>query len=105
VALSPETVRVLARCNGFQVQAGGEIVGSVETPVFSGTALLPDYLIVRTRESIPGGFRLVPPDLVENVDAAGRVVTLDLTVQALADLDEPGPRLFDRRRSSASKPC
>lgn len=94
--LSLETIRVLARCNGFRVEAGGEIVGSVETPVFSGTALLPDYLIVRTRESIPGRFRLVPPEVVENVDPADHVVVLDLTVQEVADLDDPGPRLFGR---------
>jgi hypothetical protein len=67
VAVSLAKARVLARCNGFEVTAGDEVVGVVETPVFSGTKLQPDYLLVRlTGES---ELRIVPPELVAEVDA------------------------------------
>ncbi len=87
--LSPASVRLLARCNGFEVEAGGAVVGSVETPVFSGTSLRPDYLILRTADEIPGRFRLVPPDLVVAVDPRARTVCLGLEPDEVANLDEP----------------
>ena len=46
------TARVLARCNGFRVTAEGEVVGDVATPVFSGTKLLPEYLLVRVADGV-----------------------------------------------------
>ena len=86
--LTLATVRLLARCNGFQVEAGGELVGHVATPVFSGTSLRPEFLIVRTVERIPGRFRLVPPDAVVAVDSGERIVHLRLAPQELAELEE-----------------
>lgn len=75
-------VRVLARCNGYDVAAGDEIVGSVETPVFSGTKLQPDYLIVRLGD----GLRVVPPEVIVSVDAASHTLFLGLDTDELAKL-------------------
>ena len=68
---------LLACCHGFAVAAGDELVGVVETPVFSGTALGPDSLIVRTVEGIPGTFADVPVAHVARVDDARRSITLN----------------------------
>jgi len=79
VSLSAATVRVLARCNGFDVAAGGQVVGSVETPVFSGTKLQPDYLIVRLGDEL----REVPPEAIVSVDAASRTLFLGVDADEL----------------------
>jgi hypothetical protein len=81
--------RVLARCNGFRVTAGGEVVGAVATPVFSGTRLLPDYLLVRVTELIPGVYRAITPDLIGRVDAPSETIDLDLTAGEVAAMPEP----------------
>jgi hypothetical protein len=81
--LSLTTARVLARCNGFTVLAGDEPIGTVATPVFSGTKLLPDYLLVRLDESIPGTYFNVPTAQVADADAEEEVVVLDIEVDRL----------------------
>ena len=82
------TARVLARCNGFTVVADGEVVGRVATPVFSGTRLLPDYLLVRLAESIPGTYCAIPTALIADADAESEIVQLDLGVDELHLLPE-----------------
>jgi hypothetical protein len=84
--MSLSTARVLARCNGFTVIAGDELVGTVATPVFSGTKLLPDYLLVRLTESIPGTYYNVPTTRVADADAEEEVVVLDIEVDKLRRL-------------------
>lgn len=71
------TARVLARCNGFTVIADGKVVGSVATPVFSGTKLLPDYLLVRLAKSIPGTYWAVPATLVADADPESQTVVVE----------------------------
>jgi hypothetical protein len=81
--------RVLARCNGFTVIAGGEVVGAVATPVFSGTKLLPDYLLVRVAESIPGAYRAIPPALITQADPESETVFLEIGLDEVRVLPEP----------------
>ena len=76
---------MLARCNGFDVAAGGEVVGCVETPVFSGTKLQPDYLLVRLGEKL----RMVPPEAIVSADAAARTLFLGLDAAEIEGLAEP----------------
>jgi len=82
------TARVLARCNGFAVVAGGEEIGRVATPVFSGTRLLPDYLLVRLAESVPGTYCAVPTSLISDADAGSEVVRLEIGLDELRLLAE-----------------
>lgn len=81
--------RVLARCNGFRVSADGEVVGAVATPVFSGTKLLPEYLLVRVADSIPGAYRAIPPALIAEADAETETVFLEIAADDVAVLPEP----------------
>ena len=83
------TARILARCNGFTVVTDGEVVGRVATPVFSGTRLLPDYLLVRL-ESIPGTFCAIPTALIDDADAESEIVELEIGVDELRALAEHG---------------
>lgn len=83
------TARVLARCNGFSVTAQGEVVGEVATPVFSGTKLLPDHLLVRVAESIPGTFRAIPPEHISGADAGSQTVFLAISPDEVAVMPEP----------------
>jgi signal transduction histidine kinase len=98
--VSAKTARVLARCNGFRVEAGGQLVGAVATPVFSGGSLLPEYLLVRVGAAIPGIFRAVPPDLVSAADAASETLVLKLAAAEVASL--PVPDVLER--GSATPP-
>ena len=84
--LSLSTARVLARCNGFTVVAGDKLVGTVATPVVSGTKLLPDYLLVRLTESLPGTYYNVPTTRVADADPEEEVVVLDIEVDKLRRL-------------------
>jgi hypothetical protein len=92
--VSAKTARVLARCNGFRVEACDHVVGAVATPVFSGVKLLPDYLLVRIEAAIPGIFRAVPPELVAAADAASETVVLNVDLVEVASL--PVPPTLDR---------
>ena len=83
------TARVLARCNGFTVIAGDEHVGHVATPVFSGTKLLPDYLLIRLDESIPGTYCAIPTGLIADADPMSETVLLQIGVDELRLLPEP----------------
>lgn len=87
--ISLATSRVLARCNGFRVTAGDEVVGAVATPVFSGSQLLPDYLLVRVSDEIPGAYRAIPSNLIASADANSETVALELTADEVAALPEP----------------
>jgi hypothetical protein len=90
-----ETTR-LARCHGFEVAAGPVRVGVVETPVFAGPAVAPDYLIVRTEGPFDGRFRVVPAALVVDVDEERRIVVLGVDVPAVANLPERLPLVSHR---------
>jgi hypothetical protein len=89
VTVTTTTARVLARCNGFRVSADGEVVGAVATPVFSGTKLLPEYLLVRVADSIPGAYRAIPPELIAEADAESETVFLEIDAGEVAVLPEP----------------
>jgi len=84
------TARILARCNGFTVVTDGEVVGRVATPVFSGTRLLPDYLLVRLAESTPGTFCAIPTAFIGCADAESEIVELEIGVDELRALAEHG---------------
>jgi hypothetical protein len=81
---SKDTNGSLACSHGFAVEAGHEPVGYIETPVFSGTSLEPDTLIVRTVDQIPGTFTAVPIADVAEVDEVGRLVVLRCTIEDLS---------------------
>ena len=85
------SVRGLAFCHGFTVATGDASVGAVETPLFTGAASSPDYLIIRTTDVIPGSFRAVPATLVEEVDPARRLITLCVDRDTIAALPEHLP--------------
>jgi hypothetical protein len=79
----------LACCHGFAVAAGDEPIGQVETPVFSGTSLEPDALIVRTVEEIPGMFAAVAVAKVAEVDESEESITLRCTREELLGYAAP----------------
>jgi hypothetical protein len=91
---------MLARCHGFEVAAGSARVGVVETPVFAGPAMAPDYLVVRTEGLFDGRFRVVPAALVVDVDEERRIVLLGVDAPAVANLPERLP-LVSHRTASA----
>jgi hypothetical protein len=83
---SREIDDALACCHGFAISASDHVLGVVETPVFSGTGLRPDYLLVRNAESIPGRFTDVPVALVDEVDPERRKISLDLPLDEVIHL-------------------
>jgi len=90
---------VLACCHGFSIIASDRLLGVVETPVFSGAALEPDYLIVRTADSIPGSFLKVPLALVGEVDGELGRISLSAPVEDIIE-GRPDPRAGPEPRSA-----
>jgi hypothetical protein len=88
VGWSPATIRLLACCHGFEVEASGEPVGRIATPVFEGLSLQPTHLILRTVDAIPGRFRLVPSEFVSAIDPDAHMLRLDLAPDEVAALEE-----------------
>ena len=84
-----EREALLARCHGFRVVANGDVIGVVETPVFSGSSLGPDSLIVRTAERIPATFSTISVGAVERIDSGRRLISL---VKGCAELGSADPR-------------
>jgi hypothetical protein len=80
---------VLARCNGYLVSAGGTIVGAVATPVFSGTKVSPDSLLVRAAGT-SAVYRKIPLDLIAAADAASETIFLTLEAQGFEALPHIG---------------
>ena len=88
MGLSPASSRLLACCHGYEVEAKGEPVGRIATPVFAGLSLRPTHLILRTVDAIPGRFRVVPPELVAGIDPDAHVLRLELAPEDVARLEE-----------------
>jgi len=88
----------LARCHGYDVAAGQARIGAVETPVFAGPTSAPDYLIIRTPETISGTYRVIPAALVADVDRDRRIITLRIDESALAAYPEQLPLRPTARR-------
>lgn len=91
--------RLLARCNGFLVATDGQIVGAVATPVFSGTNLAPDYLLVRLASARSGSYRVVSPELIAAVDEETETVLLAIPRDDVSELPEAdGPTVLPALR-------
>lgn len=85
------TLSALASCHGYRVAAGDLHVGEVETPIFSGPLVEPEFLLVRTAGGISGTFRAVPTSLVVGVDHAHRQVVVDADGETIAAMPERLP--------------
>jgi hypothetical protein len=92
-----ESVDGLARCHGYHVVSGELVVGEVETPVFAGPLVEPDFLLVRTGELLSGTFRMLPAALVVGVDPCRRLIAVGADGEQLTSLPEHLPV---RRRAS-----
>ncbi len=74
---------VLACCHGYSVNASEQGLGVVVTPVFSGSALRPDYLLVRITDNGSTRIAQVPAAAVEGVDPGSRTVLLGLRLEEI----------------------
>jgi hypothetical protein len=89
--------RRLSACHGFLVLADGDVVGTVETPVFHGVSSEPDFLVVRVIGTMPGTFRILPSVVVDEVDVEQWAITVGMTWDAVSALPEGLP--LSRRAS------
>lgn len=81
----------LARCHGYRVASGDVELGEVETPIFSGPLLEPEFLLVRTIGAISGTFRVLPTALVVDVDPTLRRLAVTVDEERIAALPERLP--------------
>ncbi len=74
---SDNTETVLACSHGFAVKAANRHLGTVETPIFSGTRLRPDSLLIRPAGSPPAAGKIVSVAFVIDVDPTRQEIVLD----------------------------
>jgi hypothetical protein len=86
----------LAGCHGYAVTADGIAIGVVETPLFGGAQVEPDYLLVRLRAPFGAGFRVVPAAWAVDVDRPARRVAVDGPTAAVGRLPRRLPLVGDR---------
>jgi hypothetical protein len=91
MGLANDLGRRLATCHGFSVLADGDVVGTVETPVFHGVAREPDFLVIRVTRPMRGTFRILPRAAVDDVDAEHWTITVGFTRDAVSNLPEGLP--------------
>jgi len=96
-------LRSVKEVTGYQIQASDGDIGHVEDFIVDDQLWLLRYLVVDTRNFLPGGRKvLVPPAWVTSVDWVGRSVSVDLTVEGVKnspeyDPSEPINRQYERR--------
>jgi hypothetical protein len=86
----------LAGCHGYAVTADGAAIGVVETPLFGGAQVEPDYLLVRLLPPFGAGFRVVPAAWAVDVDRTARRVAVDGPTAAVGRLPRRLPVVRDR---------
>lgn len=91
--LEEEThLRSVKEVTGYQIKASDGDIGHVEDFIVDDEPWLLQYLVVDTRDLLPGGRKvLVAPAWVNSVDWAGRSVWLDLSVDAVKNSPEYNP--------------
>ena len=67
---------LLARCHGYEVFANDRLVGVVQTPVFSGTSIEPDSLILRIGGSTVQMFTTIRVDAVETIEPDRQLIVI-----------------------------
>jgi hypothetical protein len=85
----------LAGCHGYAVTADGTAIGVVETPLFGGAQVEPDYLLVRLTAPFGTGFRVVPAAWAVAVDRPGRSIAVDGPTAAVGRLPRNLPLVDD----------
>jgi hypothetical protein len=79
------TESILACCHGYTVWGADRLVGTVETPVFSGTGIEPDSLLVRTGGRPLGLVWAIDVELVAEVSREREEIVLAVpAAEALA---------------------
>ena len=83
--LEEEThLRSVKEVTGYQIKATDGDIGHVEDYIVDDESWLLQYVVVDTRDLLPGGRKvLVAPAWVTSVDWAGRSVWVDLSVDAV----------------------
>jgi hypothetical protein len=86
-------VTALARSAGFVMTADDGRVGEIETPLFPGDDVEPDYLVVRTRlrGRLMPRFPVVPVCLVTRCDVTRRSVRVRGPAATIRSLPETLP--------------
>jgi len=81
---------ILACCHGFTVKTTDREIGTVVTPIFSGTRLQPDSLLVHLTGSPPSEAKTIAIALITDIDPERHQITLD--TDAHEALDESAAR-------------
>jgi hypothetical protein len=76
----------LASSSGYDVVSDDGVVGVIETPIFSGSADEPDYLIVRVGSAASFHRVTIPVGLVRATDRKTRSVVVAASSRTIAAL-------------------
>lgn len=88
-----DSLRSINEVNGYNIQASDESIGHVEDYVINEDNWSVAYLVVDTRNWLPGGRNvLISPEWLKAVSWADRCVYVDLTAQQIKDSPEYHPQ-------------
>ncbi len=86
-------LRSIGEVKGYSIHASDDFVGHVTDALVESEGWVIRYLVVDTRNWLPGRHVLLSPDWVRSVGWADREVRVDLTRQQVKDAPEYAPRM------------
>jgi hypothetical protein len=76
---------------GYDIQATDDAVGHVEDFIFDDETWIIRYIVVDTRNWLPGGKVLVSPEWIKSINWAKRTVSVDLNRHTIKNSPEFDP--------------
>jgi uncharacterized protein YrrD len=81
-------LRSAQEVTGYQLQATNDSIGHVEDLLFDPESWAIRYLVVDTRNWLPGRHLVIPPQWIKDVDWSERVVNVDVTREMVQQAPE-----------------
>jgi hypothetical protein len=84
-------LRSIEEVNGYSIRAQDGSIGHVEDFIFEDTSWIIRYMVVDTRNFLPGRKVLVSPEWINNVDWLNKEVSVDMIRDSVKDSPEYDP--------------
>lgn len=84
-------LRSIEEVNGYSIRALDGSIGHVEDFIFEDSTLIIRYMVIDTRNFLPGRKVLISPEWIKNVDWKSKEVSVNMTCDAIKNSPEFDP--------------